>query len=257
MADEFGDHHICKNVASRRAPELGCARCYTEGRGAIRRNLDNINGTAMPDTLNILAITCAAIGALFLFAALFALRRRRYFRTLGRLVFSLFWVALALLFGAVSLGVQGYRAFTREEVVATVRVEPTGEQRFQARIHFADGHEANYDLAGDEFSVDAHVLKWKAVANLFGLHTAYELDRVAGRYRSIEQERDAVRTVFLIAEERPVDLFGLRQRYALLAPLLDVEYGSATFVPAAEPADYEVRVSTTGLMARRLPATGM
>jgi len=171
-------------------------------------------------------------------------------------VFSLLWVALALLFGAVSLGVQGYRALTREEVAATVHVEPSGPQTFQARFRFADGREQKYDLAGDEFYVDAHILKWTPLANIFGLHTVYELDRVAGRYRAIEQERDGVRTVFLIAEERPVNLFDLRQRYSYLAPLVDAEYGSATFVPAAEPADYEVRISTTGLMARRLPAAG-
>lgn len=207
----------------------------------------------MPDTLNILAITCAVIGALFLMAALLSLKRRKILSTFGRLVFSLLWVALALLFGAVSVGVQGYRALAREEVAATVHVEPTGPQRFQARFRFADGREQSYDLAGDEFYVDAHILKWTPLANIFGLHTVYELDRVAGRYRAIEQERDGVRTVFLIAEERPVNLFDLRQRYSYLAPLVDAEYGSATFVPAVEPADYEVRISTTGLMARQLP----
>lgn len=207
----------------------------------------------MPDTLNILAITCAVIGALFLMAALLSLKRRKILSTFGRLVLSLLWVALALLFGAVSVGVQGYRALTREEVAATVHVEPTGPQRFQARFRFADGREQSYDLAGDEFYVDAHILKWTPLANIFGLHTVYELDRVAGRYRAIEQERDGVRTVFLVAEERPVNLFDLRQRYSYLAPLVDAEYGSATFVPAVEPADYEVRISTTGLMARQLP----
>src|SRR2546427_1701905 len=33
------------------------------------------------------------------------------------------------------------------------------------------------------------ILKWHALANLLGLSTAYELDRVGGRFRAIEQER--------------------------------------------------------------------
>lgn len=49
-----------------------------------------------------------------------------------------------------------------------------------------------------------------------------------------------------------VDLFNLRQRYALLSPLLDAEYGSATFAAAGNSAQYEVRVSTTGLLIRKL-----
>jgi hypothetical protein len=85
---------------------------------------------------------------------------------------------------------------------------------------------------------------------VLGLHTAYELDRVTGRYRDINQERSAERTVYSLVEEKPVDLFGLRRRYTFLAPLLDAEYGSGTFVPVTKPAEFEVRVSTTGLLIR-------
>jgi hypothetical protein len=45
-------------------------------------------------------------------------------------------------------------------------------------------------------------------------------------------------------------LFGLRRRYEFLAPLLDAEYGSATFVPVTQPVELELRVSTTGLLIR-------
>jgi hypothetical protein len=85
---------------------------------------------------------------------------------------------------------------------------------------------------------------------VFGLHTAYELDRIAGRFRDVEQERTAARTVFPLGAKKKVDLFGLRRRYAFLEPLLDAEYGSASFVPVSEPAELELRVSTTGLLIR-------
>ena len=117
-------------------------------------------------------------------------------------------------------------------------------------MKFPDGREAGFVIAGDELYVDAHILKWKPLANVLGLHTAYELDRIAGRYRSVEQERNALRTVYPLSAPRVVDLFELRQRYAWLAPLLDAEYGSASFVPVTKPAELEVRVSTTGLLIR-------
>jgi hypothetical protein len=107
-----------------------------------------------------------------------------------------------------------------------------------------------YELAGDGIYVDAHVLKWKPMANVLGLHTAYELDRVAEHYDDIAQERSGDRTVYSLVQDRPVDLLGLRRRYAFLAPLLDAEYGSGTFVPVTRPATFEVRVSTTGLLIR-------
>ncbi len=133
-----------------------------------------------------------------------------------------------------------------------VRTEPLGPNRFRAQFRFPDGREVAYTLNGNQLYVDARILKWHPWANIFGLHTAYELDRVAGRYQDLTQEQQQPRTVQSLAPERQVDLFGLRQRYALLNPLLDADYGSATFAAADSPAQYEVRVSTTGLLIRKL-----
>jgi hypothetical protein len=172
-----------------------------------------------------------------------------------RTVLGLLLLVTGALFWAISIGINGYRALTREEVAARVIVQPLNEpQRFSATFHITGRPEAiHYELAGDALYVDAHVLKWKPAANMIGLHTAYELDRVAGRYDDIERERAAVRTVYSLAPERSIDLFGLRQRFAFLSPLLDAEYGSGTFVSVTEPAELEVRVSTSGLLIRPVP----
>jgi hypothetical protein len=151
---------------------------------------------------------------------------------------------------AVAVGIRGYEAFTRETVAARISVVPSGPQRFDARVKFADGREAGFVIAGDELYVDAHILKWKAIANVLGLHTAYELDRIGGRYRSVEQERNSIRTIYPLGAPKVVDLFDLRGKYAWLGPVLDAEYGSASFVPVTKPAELEVRVSTSGLLIR-------
>ena len=158
--------------------------------------------------------------------------------------------AVGLLALTIAVGIQGYQALTHETLGATIAVTPSGPQRFDARVRFPDGREASFVIAGDELYVDAHVLKWKPIANVIGLHTAYDLDRIAGRYRSVEQERTATRTVYPLGAPRALDVFDLRSRYAWLAPLVDAEYGSATFVPVSKPTVLEVRVSTTGLLIR-------
>lgn len=202
--------------------------------------------------LAVAAVVLAVPGGLLILAGLVALRRRRPFRFVLRTLLGLLLLVTGGLLGAISVGLNGYRALTREEVAARVIVQPLNEpQRFSATFHITGRPEAiHYELAGDALYVDAHVLKWKPAANMIGLHTAYELDRVAGRYDDIERERAAVRTVYSLAPERRIDLFGLRQRFAFLSPLLDAEYGSGTFVQVTEPAELEVRVSTTGLLIR-------
>jgi hypothetical protein len=206
----------------------------------------------MPDTLSWMAVLFGAMGVVLLVAAGAALRRRRPVRTSARLLLALVFFAAGAACGAIALGVRGYRALTHEEVAAVVRTEPLGAQRFQAQFLFPDGSIATYTLAGDELYVDAHILKWQPWVNVLGLNTAYELDRVAGRYHDLAQEQQQPRTVYSLAPERRVNLFNLRRRYALLRPLLDAEYGSATFAAADSPAQYEVRVSTTGLLIRKL-----
>src|SRR6266850_1263586 len=198
----------------------------------------------------LVAIGFGAFGAILVIAGLVALFRWRPLGFLVRTLLGLLLLALGALSGSVALGIQGYRALTREEVAARISVRPAGAQKFVATVRYPDGRSQAFDLTGDEIYVDAHILKWKPIANLIGLHTAYELDRVAGRYQAIEQERSAPRTVYLLREERPVELFRLRQRYAFLAPLYDAEYGSATFVQVLQPTELEVRVSSTGLLMR-------
>jgi hypothetical protein len=196
------------------------------------------------------AITLGTLGAILIVAGIAALIRARPLRFALRTLAGLVLLSIGGLAGAIAIGTQGYLALTREDVAARLFVEPRGPQRFVAMVRFPDGREAAFELAGDEIYVDAHIIKWKPLANILGLHTAYELDRVGGRYNAIEEERSAVRTVYSLAQDKPVDLFGLRRRYAFLSVLLDAEYGSATFIPVTGSAELELRVSTTGLLIR-------
>jgi hypothetical protein len=194
----------------------------------------------------------AILGGFALLFALVAIARRRPWRFVWRTLVGVVLVALGGLLAAIGFGLYGYRALTREEVAARVEVRPLGPQRFEATFFVPDRADMKYEIAGDAIYVDAHVLKWTPMANLIGLHTAYELDRVAGRFDDIAQEKSAERTVHSLVPERRVDLFNLRRQYAFLSPLFDAEYGSGTFVPVTGPATFEVRVSTTGLLMRKV-----
>lgn len=204
----------------------------------------------MPNPLTIFAILAAVLSLLAFIAAPLALRKRKFLGGTFGLLLGLLFLSLGALFGTITIGIQGYRALSREEVAARVKVEPVASQEFNAHFRLADGEEVSFLIAGDEIYVDAHILKWKPIVNFLGLHTAYELDRVAGRYTRLEDERSKPRTVFPLSQDKPVNMFHLRQKYAFLKPLLDAQYGSGTFVPADKPAELEVRVSTSGLLIR-------
>jgi len=205
----------------------------------------------LSNPLNITALICALVGLIFLFITIKVLKKRKLFSTTLNFVICLLMLSLSALFGTISVAVQGYHALTREELAAIVKVEPTGEQMFSARFTLPDGGEKVFYLAGDQLYVDAHILKWKPAANIFGLHTSYELDRVSGRYAILADETAKVRTVYSLSQYKPLDMFELRRRFAVLNPLLDAEYGSATFINSNREEEFRLMVSTTGLLIRK------
>jgi hypothetical protein len=206
----------------------------------------------MPDILVILIFCSALASLIFFMATAAALRKKKLFGSVFRFLLALLTLSTAGLLGMVVIATEGYRALTHEATAAVVKTEPLGAKRFTAHFRFPDGREASYRLSGDALYVDAHILKWKPLVNILGLHTAYELDRVAGRYTEIKEERESIRTVFLLSRDKPMNMFTLRQRYSLLRPLLDAEYGSASFINSDKPAQFEIRVSTTGLLIREV-----
>jgi len=198
------------------------------------------------------AVVLVLLGLIFTITAVIALFRARTGSFVLQILLGVSLLGIGGLTGMISLGIHGYKALAREEVVAKVSVSPIAPQRFSATFRYPDGSVANYIIAGDEIYIDAHIIKWQPIANLIGLHTAYELDRVGGRYRELEQERTAERTIHALSQDKPVNLFKLRQLHTFLSVLLDAKYGSATFVPVTQAAELELRVSTSGLLIREL-----
>ena len=196
----------------------------------------------------------ALLALLFLIMALVAFFKGRVGGGTMQVLVALLLLALAGIFGVVAVGMNGYRALTSERTAATVEIDLEGEQRFTAHFTFPDGDEASFDLAGDELYVDARILKWHPRASLLGLGAGYQLDRVAGRYTSLDDEQTSPRTVYSLADEGPVDLFTMARRYDFMSRLVDAEYGSATFLQIRDGGTYQVRVSNSGLLIREIAA---
>jgi hypothetical protein len=193
----------------------------------------------------LLGIVGLAVG----FSAFGALVRARLFRFVFGALVSIVLLAAGAVLALFSLGIEGMQALTKEESAARIKVVPSGLQRYDATVTFADGRVETYDLAGDDIYVDGHIVKWTPLANMLGLHTSYRLDRIAGRYRAVEQENTARRTVYSIGTPAMVDLVALGRRLPL-REFFDAEYGSASYVPVAEARELDLMVSTTGLLLR-------
>lgn len=206
----------------------------------------------MDAVLYWVAAGLAALSVVFAALSIRAFRSRRWLGSAGSAGTGALLLSLAALSGTLGVSTQGYRGLTREEVAATITTVPTRPDAFQAFVEFADGRDTTLHVMGDQLLVDAHILKWRPLANVLGVHTWYELDRLSGRYVDIEDERARPRTVHSLKTGKRADLFLLAQRYTLLSLLVDTEYGSATYVDVWRPARFEIRVSPSGLLVREV-----
>jgi hypothetical protein len=193
----------------------------------------------------------ALMAVVLLIFGIGALRHKKFVGGTVRCLSCLLLLSWVALLGLLSFGAYGYQALTAEQHVADVAISQLGNQRFRATVTMPDGERRVYNLAGDQFFIDARILKWRPFATLLGFQTGFELDRIGGRYIALDDELSQPRTVFSLTSARPVDTFALIRRFAPLQLLADAEYGSATFTTARDGATYAVSVSTTGLLVRQ------
>jgi hypothetical protein len=192
-------------------------------------------------------------GVLLLALACQRLFRARFLAAGTSAITGLLLLAVAALAFVVSLNMHTYARLTHEEPVAEIVFEARGPQQYRATLtQVPSGEMQMFVLAGDEWQLDARVLKWKGWANLLGLDAQYRLERVGGRYRDLQQERRNERTVYGLSENPGIDLWKLSTDYPRWLPFVDAVYGSATYLPMADGARYEVKITQTGLVARPL-----
>ncbi|HEU5176166.1 MAG TPA: hypothetical protein VFU24_01830 [Burkholderiales bacterium] len=203
-------------------------------------------------------VLMVGIGALALLIALplevAAFRRLRRVQLVSGTMFFLIGALVLLLAAGVALvamNLYTYARLTHEQEAARVQVRQLGSRLYVVSVQPAKGPVRHYELTGDEWQIDARVLKWRAMGNLLGFDTVYRLERLSGRYGTVAAERSSPRTVHDLAhDETPLDIWSLVRQHHRYIPFADALYGSAVYVPMSEGAEYAVTVSASGLVVR-------
>lgn len=178
------------------------------------------------------------------------LRRRRIVRGCAHGAGGL--LAGGLVIAAILIGINllTYSRFTAEQSVGEIGFVALGHEHYEATLASSDGETVNVVLAGDEWQLDARIIKWKGLGTLLGLPPLYRLERLSGRYESIAETLHKPGSAVELAERRGLSLWDLAHGYARWIPMVDASYGTATYLPMADGAQYVIDMSNTGLLAR-------
>lgn len=203
---------------------------------------------ALPSPFWLLLIPALACGLLGLLLCRPPGRRGRRFL---RLCAACCLLLVAVLLGGLSLTLRQYQRITADVEVARVELRQLGPQRFEATLSREAQDPRTFELHGDQWQLDARVVRWELPALLAGAPPLYRLERIGGRYQDIDQEREATRTVHALDTGRLPDLWDLRQRHPRWLPFVDTRFGSATYMPMLDGARYEVVFNPRGGLVAR------
>jgi len=157
---------------------------------------------------------------------------------------------LAVLGGVFMLAdLWSYKQLLKEQPLATVSVYKLKDQLYDLTLAGMGGTEQRYQVKGDQWQLDVRLLVWKGPFAALGKMPLYRLDRLSGRYLSLEQERTAERSVYSLSESRWFDLWDALKDYDTW---LEAESGHAVYMPLVNGAVYSVHLTPKGLMARPL-----
>jgi len=205
-------------------------------------------------TLSASILVLGLIATLFLISAVRSVRRRRLGGAALAVLGAIAMASLAAAALGVAASLASYRQLTAERPAGRLEFTRIGYHQFNGVFISPSGERSDFALRGDEWQIDARILKWRPLASLLGVDTVYRLERISGRYTSVEDERDQPHTAYRLNPPDRIDLWDLLHRVRSWIPGFDALYGSAAYLPMADGAVYEIRISPGGVIARPLNA---
>ncbi|SFR39704.1 hypothetical protein SAMN04488073_0425 [Marinobacter gudaonensis] len=196
---------------------------------------------------DLATMVIGALGAVMVIAGLLFFLRPRWLlgwlkgmAVFGVIVFGLYALAIAV-------NLSAYQSLEGMKTVATISTSQEGEQIWRVTLETADGTSTVRTLRGDQWQIDARIIRFAGPIRWLGVAPGYRLERLGGRYTSLEQERSAPRTVIGLSDATWPDLWELDRQFNL--PFVEGVYGNATFMPMRDGAMFDVRLSASGLVA--------
>lgn len=202
------------------------------------------------DILIVISILFSLFAVFFVFSMFGHVRRRRPLRATGSLAGGATTGAIGGASILLAFSYYGYDQLIDERPVSRIEFSQSSPGEFVARVMIDGEPDRLLPLRGDEWQLDARVINWEPPATLLGLDPIYRLERLSGRYSDVSDERTEQRSVYALSDMPNLDFWRLARSFPVLLPGVDAYYGTATYLPMADGARFEVSLTRTALIAR-------
>lgn len=197
--------------------------------------------------LSLVLLIIAAVIAKFAFNFLHG---KEWFLAWLRGTAGLLLSLATLFFIFIAIDLYSYRQVIGEQNIATISFRQLGQQHYLATFSPVKGTAKDFEIFGDQWQLDSRIIKWHSFLNTIGMKTGFRLDRLGGRYISLADERSKQRSLHTIESSvTPIDFWQWLES-ADINGLVDARFGSSTYLPMVDGGQFQVNISSSGLIAR-------
>ena len=171
--------------------------------------------------------------------------KRRITKFIYSIVIFLIIFAFASAFIYLSLFLQTFSRYTKEEKIGWVYAEALDDttrvtffEQSENRMHF-------FNLTGDQWMIEGYFLRWSTALRWLGADAYYRITRFSSRW---EHAEDTIVTIYQMHPEESLWRFLLKHAQSI--PGVDTAYGIAAF-QYPSPDTFYVYINDTGFILRK------
>lgn len=165
-----------------------------------------------------------------------------------RRLFGLLLAAVAALAVLLALSLVQFFRLTTDVPVTEIRVSRQADNQYLVSAQAQGLGTRDYTLYGDEWQIDAKVVRWRLPAVVTGAPPLYRLERLSGRYRDAGREQSGTRSVHVLDDWPAPDISAVKRWLPGWLPFVDVTYGSAAYMLLFDGARYQVLFDPRGAL---------
>lgn len=193
----------------------------------------------------LIAIVALAAAAVIFF------RDRSWFLQWLRGTAGFVLLAVSVYMSLLAGSLFAYQKTTDGLPLATVSMVANGPQAWDVTVTEANGTSRVFEVYGDLWEMDVRLLRYSGIGSIFGTSPSFQIERLAGRYLSLEDQQSKDLTEYNLLTE-PVLGFDVWERAQASGSLFVTPASSGLrLLPAVDGAIVEVILDESGHLAIR------
>lgn len=151
----------------------------------------------------------------------------------------------------LSASLFGYQPSQSGVPLASVSFVKNASQNWDVTVAEPNGRTRVFEVLGDLWQLDVRLLRYSGLGGIFGTEPSFQLERLSGRYLSVEDQANKDKTEYRMLTDSPLGFDVWESASESGSLFVTPVRSSVALLPIADGAIYEVVFGENGLLTAR------